>query len=321
MILFCLACLGGLGLLIWSADRFVAGAAALAGYMGMPMLLVGMVIIGFGTSMPEILLSLLAAMEEKGGLALGNAYGSNIANIGLILGIAALFIPIRASRRVIWRETPVLIAVTLLTILQLADGQLGRQDSLILLGSFAALTALAIRRAMRLKDDKPALQTGSTPNLNRNLAWMNTLGGLMLLIMSAKLLVWGAIGIAEVMQVSEVLIGLTMVALGTSLPELASTLTAIRRAQHEMAIGSIIGSNLFNTLVVVGIAGVISPITTEPELLQRDLPVMAGFTLALFAFVYRRRGDGRINRLEASALLAGYTGYIALLGTAAFAAG
>jgi cation:H+ antiporter len=316
MILAILAVAAGLPLLVWSADRFVEGAAVTARYLGMPPLLIGMVIVGFGTSAPEMVVSAIAALQGNPGIALGNAYGSNIANIGLVLGLAAVVHPITVHSRILRRELPILTAVTALGAFQIWDGVLTRFEALVLLGTFTALMAWTIRQGRREKPD--ALRTDveaelETRIMSRGHAILRLIAGLLLLTASSRLLVWGAVEIARRLGVSDLIIGLTIVAIGTSLPELASAIVAVRRGQCDLALGNVLGSNLFNTLAVVGIAGVIHPMAIGPDVLTRDLPVMAIFTASLFAIGFGFRGPGRINRVEGLLLLAGYLSYMTYL--------
>ncbi len=302
----------GLALLLWSADRFVVGASATARHFAMPPLLIGMLVVGFGTSAPEMLVSALAAVEGNPGIALGNAYGSNITNIALILGVTALISPIAVHSQVLRRELPILAGVTALAAWQLWDGALSRLDALVLLALFAGLMIWTIWQAQRSKSDALAgdmaqeLEGDAMP-LSRALFWL--IAGLALLMVSSRLLVWGAVEIAHGLGVSDLIIGLTIIAMGTSLPELASSIMATRKGEHDLALGNVLGSNLFNTLAVVGIAGVIQPMAVGPEVLQRDLLVMAALTLSLFVLGYGFRGTGRINRAEGLLLLACYLGY------------
>ncbi len=312
---FC-AIVTGLALLVWSADRFVAGSAAVARHFGMPPLLVGMVIIGFGTSAPEMVVSAFAAAQGNPGIALGNAYGSNITNIALVLGLSALIAPITVHSQVLRKELPILTVVTALAAFQLYDGEITRMDGLALLGVFAGLMGWSIWQGLRQgpdalgQDVAQELAQAQMP-LKRALWWL--LLGLCLLIASSRLLVWGAVVVAQGFGVSDLIIGLTVVAIGTSLPELASTIIATRKGENDLALGNILGSNLFNTLAVVGIAGTIHPMAVEPEALSRDWLTMALLTVSLFLFSYGFRGPSRINRFEGAVLLAcylGYTGYL-----------
>lgn len=311
------AIVAGLVVLVWSADRFVDGAAATARHLGLPPLLIGMVVIGFGTSAPELMVSALAAVQGNPSLALGNAYGSNITNIALIAGLVALISPLTVHSQVIRQELPVLGVMTLISLWCLFDGVISRIDAVILLLLLGGFLGYSIWRSRRpgakdaLQTDVEADASGQDMSLKRSVVW--TLVGLVLLIVSSRFLVWGAVTIAEAFGVSDLVIGLTVVAIGTSLPELASSISAVRKNEHDLVIGNVVGSNLFNTLAVVGLAGVIQPIGVDPEVLVRDWPVMAALTLALLVFGIGIKGQGRINRLEGALLLASFVAYTAWL--------
>ena len=316
MLLPSLAILAGLLLLVWSADRFVAGASATAQHFAVPPLLVGMLIVGFGTSAPEMVVSVLAASQGNPGLALGNAWGSNIVNMALILGITALIAPILVRSVILRKELPILMAVTALSALLVWDGVLSRLDAAVLLLVFGTLVTWSIVEARSGGGDALATETATELEahpmpIRRALMWLGL--GLLLLVGSSRLLVWGAVSIAQSLGVSDLIIGLTVVALGTSLPELASCVAAARKGEHDIALGNVLGSGLFNTLAVVGLAGVIAPMDIGGDVLTRDLPMMAGLTVLLFAMGWGFRGPGRINRLEALVLLALYVGYTAWL--------
>jgi cation:H+ antiporter len=321
MILALLALVFGLGLLVWSADRFVEGSASTARHFGMPPLLIGMVIVGFGTSAPEMVVSAFAALQNNPGIALGNAYGSNITNIALILGITALISPISVHSQVLRKELPILTAITALAAWQIFDGQITYIDAVVLLVVFAGLMGWAIWKGLQKKADTLggeialALEGQAMP-VNRAVFWLIT--GLSLLIISSRILVWGAVEIAHGFGVNDLIIGLTIIALGTSLPELASSVIAARKGEHDIALGNVLGSNLFNTLAVVGIAGTITPITVGPEVFFRDVFVMAILTVSLFIIGYGFRGPGVINRFEGTTLLACYIGYISYLVSGVF---
>lgn len=310
------AIIAGLILLVWSADKFVDGAATTANYFGMPPLLIGMVVVGFGTSAPEMAVSALAASQGNPGLALGNAYGSNITNIALILGITALMAPIAVHSQVMRKELPILILVTAFAGWQLWDGDLSRMDAVGLIVVFAGLLGWSIYQGTRQSADPMAremeaeLKAHAMP-LRSALIWLVV--GLVLLIASSRILVWGAVDLATMFGISDLVIGLTIVAVGTSLPELASSIIAARKGEHDLALGNILGSNLFNTLAVVGIAGLIAPMAVAPEVLTRDLPVMAALTLVLCVFGYGFRGPGRINRFEGITLLLAFVAYTVYL--------
>ncbi|SMG28754.1 calcium/sodium antiporter [Dethiosulfovibrio salsuginis] len=318
MILAFTALFLGLIVLVWSADLFVDGAAATAGYLGMPPLLIGMVVVGFGTSAPEMLVSALSSFRGNPGIALGNAYGSNITNIALILGITALISPISVSSSILRKELPMLSLVTGLAAWQLWDGEISRLDGMVLLLFFGLVMVWSVVQGMGNRGDVLAEevegQRDERVSIGRSI--IGLVLGLILLIGSSRSLVWGAVEIAQAFGVSDLIIGLTIVAIGTSLPELASSIAAARKGRHEIALGNVLGSNLFNTLAVVGIAGVIQPMSVGPEVLSRDVAVMASLTLSLFVMGYGFGSVGRINRMEGAVLLACYLGYTSyLIGT------
>lgn len=311
MLLPIFAIIGGLLLLIWSADRFVDGAAATARHFGMPQLLIGIVIIGFGTSAPEMIVSALSALNGNPGIALGNAYGSNITNIGLILGLTALVLPLAVNSQVLKQELPVLIFVTALSAFLIMDGDVLRLDAWILLGIFFIYMGWTIWTGLSNRDDslvhdvKEELQEQEYMSLAKALMWVVI--GLALLMGSSQLLVWGAVEIARYFGVSDLVVGLTIVAVGTSLPELASSIAAARKNEVDLAVGNIIGSNLFNTLAVVGLAGAIAPMQIEQEVFTRDMPVMSVLTVLLLVFGFGKKGQ--INRVKGLILLLAYIGY------------
>jgi len=321
MLLAVLALIFGLTLLVWSADRFVDGAAAAARYGGMPPLLIGMLVVGFGTSAPEMVVSAMAAADGNPALALGNAYGSNITNIALIIGLVALISPINVHSQVLKKELPLLLAITLFAGWQLFDHQLSRFDGWCLLGVFTAVMMWSVWQGMRYPQDSLAADidtelTGNKMTLKQALWWLVL--GLILLIVASRLLVYGAVYIAQDLGVSDLVIGLTVVAVGTSLPELASSLMAIKKGEHDIALGNIIGSNLFNTLAVVGIAVLIKPMAVEEIILSRDWTLMFGLTFALLVLGIGYKKPGRINRLEGAVLLAVFCAYSGYLITSAF---
>lgn len=323
MLLASSAIVAGLALLVWSADRFIEGSAATAHHFGMPPLLIGMVIIGFGTSAPEMVVSALSAWQGNPGIALGNAYGSNITNIALILGITALVSPVFVSSQVLRKELPILTVVTALAAWQVWDGEISRLDAVTLLLVLAVIMIWTIWQGMKKKADSLAIEVEQalevrTLPLRTALFWL--VAGLLLLVLSSRILVWGAVEIAQGFGISDMIIGLTVIAIGTSLPELASSVIAARKGEHDIALGNIIGSNLFNTLAVVGIAGTIQPMTVGPEVFARDIMVMSALTLSLFVLgIGTRNRQGRINRLEGSVLLACYIAYMAYLVSTVFA--
>lgn len=317
MILAIVAVILGLAVLVWSADKFVDGAVGIAEFCGMSTLLIGMVIVGFGTSAPELTVSAISASQGNPEIALGNAYGSNIANIALILGTTALISPILMQRSVIRGDLPILIAVSILSIVLVWDGSVVRWNGVLLLVVFALVMGYSIWRELK-KAKAEALDAvedesaGKQTSLGKSIFWLVL--GLALLVASSRALVWGAVEIARTLGVSDLLIGLTIVAIGTSLPELASSIAAARKGENDLALGNIIGSNLFNTLAVVGLAATISPMDEiEKAVTYRDMPLMTALTVALIVLGFRRKGDGRLNRIAGAILLAVYIGYLVLL--------
>ncbi len=319
MILSLSALIVGLILLVWSADKFVDGAASAAKYIGISPLIIGMVIVGFGTSAPEMLVSALAAINGNSGIALGNAYGSNIANIALILGVSALISPIVIHGKVIKKELPILVFVTVLSFFLLYDLELSRSDAFILLAVFFLIMGNTIYKGMKAKNTvtkatkeenvKDSEEVDDEPtDIKKAILWLVI--GLAVLIVSSRMLVWGAVEIAKMFNVSDIIIGLTVVAIGTSLPELASSIAAARKNEHDIALGNVLGSNLFNTLAVVGIAGSINPFAVPLEMLTRDMSIMTLLTLSLFLFGYAKKGtQGIITRFKGGILLCVYAIY------------
>ncbi|MED5235361.1 MAG: calcium/sodium antiporter [Pseudomonadota bacterium] len=321
MLLASLAILIGLPVLLWSAGKFVGGAASVANHFGVSPLLIGMLIIGFGTSAPEIIVSVFAAIQGNSGIALGNAYGSNIANILLILGLTAIISPIAVKSEIIKKELPVLLGITFFAAWQVWDLNISKDDAFSLLGLFVLLLSWSIYHGM--KGDKDALADEYDEEINSNEGTVKThvmwlIAGLLLLVASSRMLVWGTVEVATFFGVSDTIIGLTVIAIGTSLPELASSLMAVKKGEHDLAIGNVIGSNMFNTLAVVGIAGTIQPMTVGSEFLYRDVMVMFASTIALFIFCIGIKRQGRLNRLEGGAFVLAYAAYTYWLIQAAF---
>ena len=316
MTLLLVSLLIGLLLLIASAERFVFGASALAHHLRVSPLLIGVIIVGFGTSAPELLVSSIAAWQDKSGLAIGNAIGSNITNIALILGTAAVIRPLTVHSQVLRRELPILLAAMLVCWVLLSNGRIDRVDGSLLLIAFAAMMYWMISVARRARNEGDPLEVplpeGTTHvSTGRAVTWLVV--GLVVLLASSRLLVWAAVELAVLLGVSDLVIGLTVVAVGTSLPELAASVTAAFRRLDDIAIGNVVGSNTFNTLAVLGLPGVIAPGPFAPEVLTRDVPIMVVLTLALFAMGYGLGNAGRITRLEGGALLVAFLGYQWLL--------
>jgi cation:H+ antiporter len=315
MLLNLLAILVGLAVLVWGADRFISGAAALANNLGVSPMMIGLTIVGFGTSAPEILVSSIAALDGNPGLAIGNALGSNIANIGLILGVTALVTPLSVHSGVLKREYPLLLAISLISLALMWDGTLSRVDGLILMTLLVAILLWMVRSA-RLDSSDPISSEfdAEIPHdipTPKAALWLGV--GLLALLFSSRALVWGAANVASALGVSDVVIGLTIVAIGTSLPELAASIASALKGEHDIAIGNVIGSNLYNILAVLSLPGLIAPGPFLPEVLTRDQPFMIGLTIALFLMGYGFGNQGRINRIEASILLTVFVGYQTLL--------
>ena len=319
MLLSVVAVLVGLSFLVWSADKFVDGAVGVAKFMGMSTLLIGMVVVGFGTSAPEMVVSALSAAQHNPELALGNAYGSNIANIALILGFTAVVRPVVVKNIALKRDLPVLMVVTAFSIFLVSNLSVTRMDGVIMLAVFALAMGINVVSEMHQKKSLAAVEEeASAPvSLWKSLFWL--LFGLAFLVASSRLLVWGAVEIARTLGVSDLLIGLTIVAVGTSLPELASSIAAARKGEDDLAFGNIVGSNLFNTLLIVGIAAVIDPMEkVSSSILYRDMPLMSVLTVLLFVFgLPVRKVDGvrrgRINRIEGAVFVVLYISYLVYL--------
>ncbi len=302
----------GLLFLIWGADRFVHGAAATARNLGIPPLLIGLTIVAMATSAPEILVSVVAALRGEPDLAIGNAIGSNIANVGLVLGVVALLRPVELKSATLRREMPALLAVSLLTVSLFLDSYLGRVDGLVLLAGLVIVMIWLVRLGIRSSASDP-LQAEFDAEIPKHMSmrvavfWLVV--GIATLLIGAELMVDGAIDIAKALGVSEVVIGITLVALATSLPELAVSSVAAFRGEYGLAIGNIVGSNIFNLLAVIGVAATIHPAVLPPSVLSLHIFVMVAFTLVLFAMTYEYEGRGKITRVEGLALIAAYLAY------------
>ncbi|ELA9194666.1 calcium/sodium antiporter [Vibrio sp. Vb2110] len=313
MLLATLAIIAGFALLVWSADKFVEGAAASANYAGMPPLLIGMLVVGFGTSAPEMVVSAMAAIEGNSALALGNAVGSNIVNITLILGVTAIIAPIAVHSSIIRKELPILLLVTLVIGAMLWNQHISMLEAWALIGGFMLLIGWSIWRALRTKGDNLEKEVGDelsrqNMSLKSSIFWL--ISGLVLLIISSRILVWGAVEIAQQLGVSDLLIGLTIVALGTSLPELAASIVAARKGEHDIAVGNVVGSNMFNSLAVIGIAGTIEPIVNiGAEVFWRDWTSMLFVTGLLLLTAARFDKSQTLSRIEGAVLLVCYLGY------------
>lgn len=304
-------------LLAWGANRFVDGASALSFNLGMSPLLIGVLVMGFGTSVPELLVSMFSSAKGNSGLSLGNAYGSNIINIGLVLGLAAVLSPVIVRRHVVRRELPLLILATAVTAYFVMDLELSRSEGAILLALFVMLLVFLVWASSgdtaEPHDERLRGQLEErAASLGKSIGYLFI--GLAAIAVCAATLVWSARGIVGNLGLSELVVGVVLLAIGTSLPELVVIVVAAKRKEHELALGNVIGSNLFNTLAVVGAAGLIATSTLDRELITRDLPVMFAFTavLAVMAYGWGRR-TGVINKIEGALLLAGVAGYVSYL--------
>ena len=324
MLLSIVAVIVSLALLVWSADEFVEGAAVIAQKLGVSTLIIGITIVGFGTSAPEILISLFSVAEDTPDLAIGNALGSNIANIGLILGATAIFIPLSFRSVLIKREFPVLLGATALMTWTLWDRQLGLLDGALLLIYLFLALAYLVHVASADPNDPVAheMEQEIPHDMSGAKALFLTVAGLLVLVGSSKLLVWGAVNIATALGVSELIIGLTIVALGTSLPELAAAISGARKGEPELVMGNVIGSNLFNSLAVIGLPSVMTRFSISENAILRDLPVMLVLTILLYLVIpisqgypvpdyaaQWRRFPGKFCTLSVLFVLPGYLRY------------
>lgn len=303
----------GFVLLIWSADEFTENGAKIANIFKVSPLIIGMLIFGFGTSAPEMLVSGIAASDGNPGLSVGNAIGSNIFNIALVLGISAIVMPIQVRGEVLKKEWIFLMIATLCAGLLLYDNQLDFSDGVILLLFLLLFFAYTFKEAKSNKhhefDELQHLE--KNPKVGKT--WLMLIVGLVVLISSAKLVVWGGVGLAKHLGLSDLIIGLTIVALGTSLPELAVSIASALKRRHEMVVGNIIGSNLFNTIAVLAMPALIHPGSVATEVMSRDYPVMLALTIMLFLVSYKFSKQHIINRFEGVLLVAIFVFYMSRL--------
>lgn len=307
-----LALIVGFVTLVWSADRFLSGAASTATHLGVSKLLIGLTVVSLGTSAPEILVALAAAVEGNPMLAVGNAIGSNIANIGLVLGITAMIAPLPFSKGVLRTELPWLLGATLLTLVLLFDLRLSVLDGLILLGAMAYILYRLVNYSGSGEAgvaDVLQEELEELPELTLKQAAFWLVAGIVVLLVSAELLVWAAVEISVWLGVSELVIGLTVVAVGTSLPELAATVGAALKGHTDIAIGNVVGSNILNVLVVLAVPGLVSAPIIDTEALWRDCGMMLALTLALALFAYAIGSRPVITRFEGAVVLLGWIGY------------
>lgn len=305
------AILLGLVLLIWSADQFITGAIDSARRLGLSPMLIGLTLVAFGTSAPEVLVSVVAAVTGAGDIAVGNAIGSNIANLGLVLGTTALIAPLIIARPTRRLEIPLLAVVTLLTWLLFIDDQLGLGDGAIMLLMLAVSFTILVRygqAATVLASEVPPAHATSTPIIT-----LQIVGGLALLLGSSRMLVWGAVELALALGVSELIVGLTVVAVGTSLPELATSIASALKGRHDMVLGNLIGSNLFNLLLVLAVPAMVAGIPLNADAVTRDYGAMVLVTLGLALLALASGQKGRLTRSSGGILLAFYIGYVVFI--------
>ncbi|MDX8408775.1 MAG: calcium/sodium antiporter [Mariprofundales bacterium] len=305
----------GIALLVWGADRFVEGAASIAKNLRVAPMVIGLTIVSLGTSLPEMVVAAMAALNGNRDLGIGNVIGSNIANIGLVLGTTALIIPLAVHSMTLRREMPVLVLVTLLAFALLVDGELSQMDGFILIASLVVMIVWIVSIALKDRHDpmvEEFAETISEPmGMRTAILWF--IAGLVLLIISSRMVVWGATEIAHALGVSDLVIGLTIVAIGTSLPELVASVTSAIKGEADIAVGNVIGSNMFNLLAVLAMPALIHPGTFAPQALLRDFPIMLGFTVALLVVSFGFKSGGNISRVEGALLASAFFGYLLLL--------
>ncbi len=316
MLLIIMTLLIGLILLIWSADRFITGSVAIASHFGLSPLLIGLTLVALGTSAPEMIVSIIAALNGNPNLGIGNAIGSNITNIGLVLGITALCLPLKVHASVYRRDLPMLFAIMVGSGLLLINGYFSRLDGALLLLGLLGLLAWLTYLSVKTQPHTPPELHGERPAFRKIPFWRGVMWfliGLAVLLVSARILVSGAVSLAQLLGVSDLVIGLTVIAIGTSLPELAASLTGVIKKHHDIAIGNVLGSNMFNLLGVLAFPGLLAPGRLEPAVLTRDYPVMLGMTVLLMLLAFRLHKEKRLNRVGGAVLLLGYGGYLVFL--------
>ncbi len=314
MLLATAAIVVGIALLVWGADRFVDGAASIARNMQIPPMIVGLTIVSLGTSLPEMIVAATAAWDGNRDLGIGNVLGSNIANIGLVLGMTALLVPLTIKSMTLRREMPVLFLITFLAFALMADGELGLMDGVILIIALILLLLWIVRTGLKDRHDplveEMAESVPEQMSMRQSAMWFVI--GLVLLIVSSRMVVWGAVEIAQYLGVSDLIIGLTIVAIGTSLPELVASIASALKNEADLAIGNVIGSNMFNLLAVLAMPALIYSGEFAPAALLRDFPIMIAFTFALFivSFAFKR---GKVTRIEGGMLVSAFAAYLYML--------
>ncbi|MDX1353075.1 MAG: calcium/sodium antiporter, partial [Thiomicrorhabdus sp.] len=305
-------------LLVWSSDIFIEGAASTAIHHNISPLVIGVVVLGFGTSMPEVVVATLASLDNSPGLAIGNAVGSNIANIALVLGATALIAPIAVKSSILKRELPVLLAISIGAYLLVLDGYLTIIDGVILVIALILVMAWMIKANKAIKSSDPMAketkdELKDLPKLSKEKALAFLFGGLVILMLSAKMMVSGAESIAHYFEVPDVVIGLTIIAIGTSLPELAAAIAAARKNEADLMIGNIVGSNLFNILAVFAVPALLAPSMLDKDVLTIDMPIMLGFTLLMLLMAIPRKNGAIIYRTKGLLLVTLFVAYLILL--------
>jgi cation:H+ antiporter len=311
MIINYLGILAGLALLVYGADRFVEGAANIARYLGMPPLLIGLTIVGMATSAPEILVGVVAALDGKTEIAIGNAIGSNIANIGLVLGFTVMLMPVTIASQTLKREFFIMMLAILLPLGLMLDQNLSHLDAIVLLvGIVAAVISVIVLTKKTAQTDQllTEFEIEIPENFNIGKSVFFFFLGLGLLLGGANLLVECAVIVAKHYGMSDLVIGLTIIAIGTSLPELAASITAVKKNEADIAVGNVIGSNMFNMLAVIGIPGMIQATDFDLLVLIRDFPVMIGLTLLMGGMIFIR-SSGKLDRSEGCVLFLGFIAY------------
>ncbi|MFL0810197.1 MAG: calcium/sodium antiporter [Agarilytica sp.] len=312
----------GIGGLVWSADRFVAGAASIAESFDIAPIIVGLTIVSFGTSAPEVMVSLMAALDGAGELAVGNALGSNIANIALVLGVTLLISQIPVDSKVLKHEGMVLIPITLLAGYFLYDAELNPIEGWVLLALLLpVMWYLVVVKQKDYKAEELLEEEAALPHYSRGIAMVWFVVGLVALVVSSKVLVWGAVETAVFFNVSPLIIGLTIIAIGTSLPELAASVMSALRGHHDIAVGNIVGSNIFNLLAVMSVPGIFVTKGMDPAVFARDYSSMLAVTLSLFVFLgfamwqakRKKKDKGVLGRVSGAILLAAYVAYMLMI--------
>lgn len=315
MLMLILAIVVGLIFLVLSADRFVAGSAAIANNFGVPHMIIGVTIVSLGTSSPEIVAAILAALDNRAEIAMGNAIGSNIANIGLVLGSTALIAATPISKKIIFNENLIMLGATVLTGVLLLNLGLTRLEGAVLLAGLVAFLIWIYLQQGKSSEEVPEdLEENIPKDMTNRMAAFQFIGGLIVLIVSARVLLWGATGIADAYGISEAIIGATIIAVGTSLPEMAASIASALKRHHDIAIGNVLGSNIFNLLAVLAVPGLLSPGNFLPEVFYRDYLFMLALTALMFVvLIVQGIRQKPLNRFVGTVFVLSYLlyGYIA----------